>query len=124
MENSSSRVVLLEIEIIRRKEIFLSIDIHPISNEFYSKRKFWKDGSRVVTTRVTRLLYHAIESNDLCSKSDVVSRPTAFSFHPHFSRSGRRDTSLPPSPLGTAEAAAGPLRSNPKPRNLPFESKT
>lgn len=54
MENSSSRVVLLEIEIIRRKEIFLSIDIHPISNEFYSKRKFWKDGSRVVTTRVTR----------------------------------------------------------------------
>lgn len=47
MENSSSRVVLLEIEIIRRKEIFLSIDIHPISNEFYSKRKFWKDGSRV-----------------------------------------------------------------------------
>lgn len=78
--------------------------------------------ARVYTMRVTRLLYHAIESNDLCSKSDVVSRSTAFSFHPHFSRSGRRDTSLPPSPLGAA--AAGPLQSNPKPRNLPFESKT
>ena len=33
--------------------------------------------ARVYTMRVTRLLYHAIESNDLCSKSDVVSRPSS-----------------------------------------------
>lgn len=75
--------------------------------------------ARVYTRRDEGSLYHAIESNDLC-KLDVVSRlllrppPSFFALWKK-----RRGPTPSNSSAGRSSSRSGPLRSNPKPRNLP-----